>query len=80
MMKKTLVRLDENIYRELVKLSIKEYGNTRHISDVLNELLRRQLGHGKKRVKMKVSVRVEGAENLSPEEVDRLAEDAYGGS
>ncbi|ABP95406.1 MULTISPECIES: hypothetical protein [Metallosphaera] len=80
-MRKTLVRLDENIYRELVRLSLKEYGNTRHISDVLNELLRKQLAEGRrKKVEMKISVKVEGAENLTPEEIDRLAEDAYSGS
>ncbi|BFH74225.1 hypothetical protein SJAV_21690 [Sulfurisphaera javensis] len=80
-MKKTLVRLDDEIYEELVNLSIKKYGNTKHISDVLNEILRKTMRKEKRRrVKMSVSVTLENGEKLSPEEIERLANEVFSNS
>ncbi|AAY81325.1 hypothetical protein [Sulfolobus acidocaldarius] len=78
-MRKTVVTFDDDVYEAIVNLSVKKYGNTKNISRVVNELLRKELSRRRKvrsnRVSMKVSVRVPGAETLSPEEIDRIAEE-----
>ncbi|MEM0104827.1 MAG: hypothetical protein QW743_08420 [Candidatus Methanomethylicia archaeon] len=80
-MKKTLIRLDDDIYEELVRMSVKKYGNTKHISDVINELLRKRLTRReKKRVRMSITISLEKAEKLTPKEIDRLAEEELSGS
>jgi predicted CopG family antitoxin len=80
-MKKTLIKLDEEIYEELVKLSIKKYGNARHLSDVLNDMLKERLGKRKEmKVKMHFSVTLEKADKLTPEVIDRIANEEISSS
>ncbi|MHB1439271.1 MAG: hypothetical protein ACYCSO_00380 [Cuniculiplasma sp.] len=40
MQKRTTITLDRELYEELVSASVAKYGDTKHISTVLNERLR----------------------------------------
>jgi predicted CopG family antitoxin len=41
--RRTTILLDEDVYRRLVEESLKKYRNTRGISRIINELLKRAL-------------------------------------
>jgi len=52
MVRRTTVLLDEDIYKMLVRESIKRYGTAKAISRILNELLRERLRDRKELVKL----------------------------
>ncbi|MEM0092674.1 MAG: hypothetical protein QW281_03985 [Saccharolobus sp.] len=82
-MRKTVITFDDDIYEEIVKISVKKYGNTKHISKVVNEILRNSLkkeGSRKKKVKMSISTKIDNANKLTPEEIDRIAEEEFSSS
>ena len=47
-MVKTTVLLEDELYRELVDESVREYGSTRKLSLLINERLKASKGRGKK--------------------------------
>ncbi|MEM4083093.1 MAG: hypothetical protein QXD91_05145 [Saccharolobus sp.] len=82
-MRKTVITFDDDIYEQIEKISVKKYGNTEHISEVVNEILRNSLnkeGSRKKKVKMSISTKINNANKLTPEEIDRIAEEEFSSS
>ncbi|MCY0859941.1 MAG: hypothetical protein OWQ54_05870 [Sulfolobaceae archaeon] len=84
-MRKTVITFDDDVYEAIVSLSVKKYGNTKNISKVVNELLRKELLSrgkikGEEKVSTRISVRVSGGETLTAEEIDRLAEEEISNS
>lgn len=43
MPKRTTILLDEDVYRKIVKESLRRYGTTRALSEVVNQLIRKAL-------------------------------------
>ncbi len=47
---RTTVELSEEVYKELVRWSLEKYGNTKNLSRVLNEILRKSLLINRKKI------------------------------
>ncbi|BDC18672.1 hypothetical protein [Acidianus sp. HS-5] len=77
-MKEVVIQLDDDVYESILNLALEKYG-TKDISKLINELLKESLKRNGK-VRMSISIRLEGAEKLTPEEIDRLAEEEFGNS
>ena len=75
-MVKTTVVLDDEIYKALVKEALERYGTTRKLSKLINEILRARL-LPEKTVEKKEKLRVKLGKKLSPEEIEKLAEEGW---
>ncbi len=76
-MVKTTILLDDDLYRRLVEECIERYGSTRKLSKLINEKIRLayQLETGEKRRVKRVRIKL--GRKLSPEEIERLSEEAW---
>ena len=69
MPKRTTLVLDDDIYEELVKQSLKRYGTARALSKVINDLLRKALWSDEDLVKLIYSRKTK---KISREEFERF--------
>ena len=72
-MVKTLVEIRDDLYRELVKLSLNLYNHPRAISKVLNMILENYFG---KKKNLNINYTLDIELNLSPEELEKLIKEA----
>jgi len=75
-MVKTTIILEDDLYKELVKEALERYGTTRKLSKLINEMLRESMAQ-KKLVKRRKRLTIKLGKKLSPEEIEKLAEEGW---
>ena len=75
-MVKTTIILEDDLYKELVKEALERYGTTRKLSKLINEMLRESIAQ-KKPVKRRKKLTIKLGKKLSPEEIEKLAEEGW---
>ncbi len=78
-MVKTTIILDDELYKELVKEALEKYGSTRKLSKLINEKLRASISKTSRENRREKgrSIRVKLRKVLSPEEIEKLAEEGW---
>ena len=76
LMVKTTIILEDDLYKELVKGALERYGTTRKLSKLINEMLRESMAQ-KKLVKRRKRLTIKLGKKLSPEEIEKLAEEGW---
>jgi len=76
LMVKTTIILEDDLYKELVKEALERYGTTRKLSKLINEMLRESMAQ-KKLVKRRKRLTIKLGKKLSPEEIEKLAEEGW---